>query len=142
MSTNSEKSNAVQRSCVLEDITPTSSNLSQVVDRMQKLCRCLLLAVAFVALADGHSLTEAHRHRRAGVPLTTEQKNILVDKHNDLRRLAGASDMEKMVSITQLIISRIHVMLISPNVNIFLQVRHQYVSLHTSIQYLAPFIFT
>ena len=94
---------------VLEDNTPTSSTVSQVAHRMQKMCRCLLLAVAFVALADGHSLTglKAHRSRRAVVELTTEQKNILVDKHNELRRLVGASDMEKMVSITQLIVSRI-----------------------------------
>ena len=84
---------------------------------MQKMCWCILLAAAFVALADGHSL-KVHRSRRAVVQLTTEQKNILVDKHNELRRLAGASDMEKMVSITQLIVSRIHIMVLSP-VNIF-----------------------
>jgi len=74
---------------------------------MQKMCRYLLLVVAVVALADGH------RSRRAVVQLTEEQKNILVDKHNELRRVAGASDMEKMVSITQLIVSRIHIMVLS-----------------------------
>jgi len=76
------------------------------------MCRYLLLVVAFVALAKGH------RSRRAVVEFTEEQKNILVNKHNDLRRLAGASDMEKMVSITKLIVSRIHIVLVSPNVNI------------------------
>jgi len=54
---------------------------------MQKMCQYLLLAVAFFALAD------------AVAQLTERQKNILVDKHNELRRLAGASDMEKMVSV-------------------------------------------
>ena len=86
---------------------------------MQKMCRCLLLAVAFVALADGHSLTKPHRHRIAVDQLTTEQKNNLVDKHNELRRLARASDMEKMVSITRLIVSRILNTLISLNVNFY-----------------------
>ena len=83
------------------------------------MCLCLLLAVAFVALADGHSVTglKGHRNRRTVVELTEEQKNILVDKHNELRRLVGASDMEKMVSITTLLGSMIHIVLISPNVN-------------------------
>ena len=118
----------MQSSCVLEDNTPTSFTVSQVADRMQ-MCWCLLLAAAFVALADGHSLTglKARRSRRAVVELTTQQKKILVDKHNELRRLVGASDMEKMVSITQFIVCRNHIMVISPNVNIFIHVRHQYV---------------
>ena len=143
MSSNSEKSTAVQKSCALEDNTPTSPIISQVADKMQKVYRCLLLAVAFVALADGHSLTglKAHRSRRAVVPLTTEQKNILVDKHNELRRLAGSPDMEKMVSITQFIVIMIHMMLISPNDNIFTPGTTS-ISLHASRQFLTPFIFT
>jgi len=113
---------------------------------MQKMCRCLLLAVAFVALADGHSLTglRARRSRRV-VQLTTEQKNNLVNKHNELRRLVGASDMEKMVSITQLIVSMIHIMLISPNVKIVFSrydINMYSCTLADSRTYLVAFIFT
>ena len=100
------------------------------------MCRCLLLAVAFVALADGHSLTglKGHRNRRTVVELTEEQKNILVDKHNELRRLVGASDMENMVSITQLIVRMIHINLMSPNVNILSPCNNNTLYLDTKIQ--------
>ena len=49
-------------------------------------------------LGDTGEMSAHHRSRRAAVTLTDGEKATIVDKHNELRRLAGASDMLYMVS--------------------------------------------
>ena len=49
-------------------------------------------------LADTRETSAHHRSRRAAITLTDANKATIVDKHNELRRLAGASDMIYMVS--------------------------------------------
>ena len=52
-------------------------------------------------LADMEEMTAIHRSRRA-VTLSDAEKATLVDKHNSLRGLQGASDMKLMVSINNI----------------------------------------
>ena len=52
-------------------------------------------------LADMVEMEPIHRSRRS-VTLSESEKTKLVDKHNALRRLQGASDMKHMVSVGDL----------------------------------------
>jgi len=87
---------------------------------MDKMYRCCLLVVVFIASAQVNSLTglktphyvksnrvttlkdmreiSAHLRGRRAVTLSEVEKKEIVDKHNSLRRLPGASNMEHMVS--------------------------------------------
>ena len=99
---------------------------------MEKMCRCCLLAVVLVVTGQVDSLTglktpddgsfvKSNRvttledavemlprlRRRRAAALSETEKTAIVEKHNALRRLQGASNMEHMVSGKQRFVSKI-----------------------------------
>ena len=122
---------------------------------MKKMCRwCLLVGVFIVAgqvpslnalnaqdfvksnrvttLDDTRKMATHHRSRRA-VTLSEVEKTEIVDKHNALRRLQGASNMEHMVSVKQHIVLRHIPCLMRPNDGLCSRQHHRHKHMYNTI---------